>query len=183
MAKLDWFLDGHPAIDLVNTVRRRKIEPVDLIATPGELAGWLAAAGLCARPAEVTQAHLRKIARLREAVHALVSPDGHPEITEADIAVINRCARQYTEPVLALAADRVTVTVPTTDTATQAIATIARLAIALVAGRARGHVKICGATDCGIRFLDTSPKRNRQWCSMAVCGNRAKAQRHYSRNR
>ncbi len=34
---------------------------------------------------------------------------------------------------------------------------------------------------CGWLFLDTSRNRTRRWCSMESCGNRAKAQRHYSR--
>jgi predicted RNA-binding Zn ribbon-like protein len=34
----------------------------------------------------------------------------------------------------------------------------------------------CPATDCGWLFLD--PRGRRRWCTMAVCGNRAKARRH-----
>ena len=34
---------------------------------------------------------------------------------------------------------------------------------------------------CGWVFLDRSPARARRWCSMADCGNRAKAPRHYRR--
>jgi predicted RNA-binding Zn ribbon-like protein len=32
---------------------------------------------------------------------------------------------------------------------------------------------------CGFLFLDTSKNHSRRWCSMDVCGNRAKAKRHY----
>ena len=34
---------------------------------------------------------------------------------------------------------------------------------------------------CGWLFLDRSRSKARQWCSMADCGNRAKARRHYRR--
>jgi predicted RNA-binding Zn ribbon-like protein len=34
---------------------------------------------------------------------------------------------------------------------------------------------------CGWLFLDTSRNRSRRWCSMESCGNRAKANRHYTR--
>jgi predicted RNA-binding Zn ribbon-like protein len=34
----------------------------------------------------------------------------------------------------------------------------------------------CPGTDCGWLFLD--PRGRRRWCTMAVCGNRAKARRH-----
>ncbi|WP_245997945.1 CGNR zinc finger domain-containing protein [Nocardia pseudobrasiliensis] len=32
-------------------------------------------------------------------------------------------------------------------------------------------------------YLDPSPSGRRRWCSMATCGNRAKARRHYDRAR
>jgi|HigsolmetaAR201D_1030396.scaffolds.fasta_scaffold06259_1 predicted RNA-binding Zn ribbon-like protein len=41
----------------------------------------------------------------------------------------------------------------------------------------------CAGEGCSWLFLDTSRKRNRRWCSMEDCGNRAKAKRHYARQR
>ncbi len=41
------------------------------------------------------------------------------------------------------------------------------------------HLKACPGERCGWLFLDESPSGRRRWCSMAVCGNRAKAKRHY----
>ncbi|WP_433023369.1 CGNR zinc finger domain-containing protein [Kribbella sp. CA-294648] len=34
-----------------------------------------------------------------------------------------------------------------------------------------------------MHFYDSSRKANRRWCSMAGCGNRAKAARHYARSK
>ena len=45
-----------------------------------------------------------------------------------------------------------------------------------------GRVKICPADDCRWAFYDTSRNRSRQWCSMKVCGNRAKARAHRQRS-
>ena len=39
------------------------------------------------------------------------------------------------------------------------------------------------AAGCVLRFYDASRGGRRQWCSMAACGNRAKARRHYARAR
>jgi hypothetical protein len=44
-----------------------------------------------------------------------------------------------------------------------------------------GRVKICPADDCRWAFYDTSKNQSRQWCSMKVCGNRAKARNHRER--
>jgi predicted RNA-binding Zn ribbon-like protein len=47
----------------------------------------------------------------------------------------------------------------------------------------RPRIRECGGSECQWLFLDTSKNRSRQWCSMAACGNRAKARRHYQRRR
>jgi predicted RNA-binding Zn ribbon-like protein len=61
------------------------------------------------------------------------------------------------------------------DTAT------ARSALTLLAQPEPERLKIC--PNCQWLFLDRSRNRSRAWCDMAVCGNRAKAGRHYRRNR
>jgi predicted RNA-binding Zn ribbon-like protein len=43
------------------------------------------------------------------------------------------------------------------------------------------HVHACPGTGCGWLFLD--PQGRRRWCSMAACGNRAKARRFAARQR
>jgi len=43
------------------------------------------------------------------------------------------------------------------------------------------RMKIC--RNCGWLFIDRSKNRSRAWCDMAVCGNRAKASRHYRRRK
>lgn len=64
------------------------------------------------------------------------------------------------------------------DTVTGRIAVaVARLA---VEGRWE-RVKICPADDCRVAFYDESRNHSRQWCSMRVCGNRAKARAHRQR--
>lgn len=42
------------------------------------------------------------------------------------------------------------------------------------------RIKIC--PNCHWLYFDESRNRSRRWCDMRVCGNRAKAQRHYNRN-
>jgi len=43
----------------------------------------------------------------------------------------------------------------------------------------RPRLRVCAAADCDWTFLDRSARQNRVWCDMTVCGNRAKAARHY----
>ncbi|WP_343545821.1 CGNR zinc finger domain-containing protein [Sphingomonas paucimobilis] len=44
---------------------------------------------------------------------------------------------------------------------------------------AQSRLRLCAADNCDWTFLDRSRRQNRIWCDMSVCGNRAKASRHY----
>jgi len=39
------------------------------------------------------------------------------------------------------------------------------------------RLKACRSDTCQFAFIDTARNRSRQWCDMAVCGNREKARR------
>lgn len=45
------------------------------------------------------------------------------------------------------------------------------------------HVKTCEGEHCTLMFADHTRGRQRRWCSMAVCGNRAKQAAHRERTR
>ncbi|MFN2135815.1 MAG: CGNR zinc finger domain-containing protein [Candidatus Promineifilaceae bacterium] len=61
---------------------------------------------------------------------------------------------------------------------------VVRSAANLLTSDSLGRVRQC-ADDrgCGYLFVDMSRNRSRRWCSMESCGNRAKAQRHYERQK
>jgi predicted RNA-binding Zn ribbon-like protein len=44
------------------------------------------------------------------------------------------------------------------------------------------RLKACRSDTCQFAFIDTARNRSRQWCDMAVCGNREKARRFRSRH-
>ncbi len=43
-------------------------------------------------------------------------------------------------------------------------------------------IRSCAGSDCILMFLDRTKGHARRWCSMAVCGNRAKVEAHRARN-
>ena len=53
----------------------------------------------------------------------------------------------------------------------------------LLVGNQLARVRQCANPECGWLFLDNSKSGNRRWCSMSACGNRAKAHRHYLRQK
>jgi predicted RNA-binding Zn ribbon-like protein len=61
---------------------------------------------------------------------------------------------------------------------------LSRLLVAAADASADGswaRLKICAADDCAWAFYDTSKNRSRTWCSMQVCGNRAKTRTYRAR--
>lgn len=58
---------------------------------------------------------------------------------------------------------------------------VAQSIAALFAGVDRTKIRKC--SNCVLHFYDTSKKGTRQWCSMLVCGNRAKVARYAMRHR
>ncbi len=65
----------------------------------------------------------------------------------------------------------------------------ARLAVEVVLAWATaeeqlpGRLRPCANDECQLFLLDRSRANRARWCSMAVCGNREKARRHYERTR
>ena len=46
-----------------------------------------------------------------------------------------------------------------------------------------GRLRPCANDECELFLLDRSKPNNARWCSMATCGNKLKARRHYHRTR
>ena len=46
-----------------------------------------------------------------------------------------------------------------------------------------GRLRACANPECRLFLIDHSKPNSARWCSMAVCGNRMKARRHYQRSR
>ncbi|MDA3642486.1 CGNR zinc finger domain-containing protein [Saccharopolyspora indica] len=46
-----------------------------------------------------------------------------------------------------------------------------------------GRLRPCANEKCQLFLLDRSRANRARWCSMATCGNREKARRHYNRTR
>lgn len=65
-----------------------------------------------------------------------------------------------------------------------ALVPIARSAAEIIADpHASNAIRKCGNPECVLYFYDTSRVGTRRWCSMAVCGNRAKVAAHMKRLR
>jgi predicted RNA-binding Zn ribbon-like protein len=74
-------------------------------------------------------------------------------------------------------------TYPETDTPAWLPAWLAAADYLRLLSDTPGRIKSCARSGCVLHFLDTTKNGTRRWCSMAICGNRAKAARHYQRTK
>jgi predicted RNA-binding Zn ribbon-like protein len=65
----------------------------------------------------------------------------------------------------------------------RALMVIALSAAGVASSPLANRVRECANETCGWIFLDHSKNRSRRWCSMADCGNKAKARRFQARRR
>jgi predicted RNA-binding Zn ribbon-like protein len=181
-----YWLGGRPAIDLVNTLRERWRRRVETLVTPGDLGLWLVRAELVPTAPRVTRALLDEARELREAIdvcaQAVVARDPAPRAAVAHIDgwLVHACPRIV---VGQDGAPRMGAREPS-DATRAALATIGLDAARMLGidEQAR-RVRICASETCSARFYDRSPAARRRWCSMALCGNEAKARRHRARVR
>jgi len=183
---------GQLAIDFLNTLRIQGGRLSDDLAGPGELFAWLDSAGLldapgraaAARPLPVARILLGEAQRLRSDVASLV--EAHRSGTAPEPHVIHALNR-------ILAAGPTHVLLVSQDGRSSlgehevgaeplsALAPIARSAASLLVHAAPDRIRRCDDDRCGRWFLDTSKGGRRKWCSMSICGNRAKAARYRRR--
>jgi len=169
-------LTGEPlALDLLNTRWMSDGTLQDLLADVGGLAVWLDSTGLGGEYAPDSRT-LRNVRQAREALRAAV--DGSPEE-----------AAPLVDAVLAHGRVRLSMTpqgpVELAELSTPAWGPgwlAARNYLELLT-TAPDRIRSCAHESCVLHFFDTSRNGTRRWCSMATCGNRAKASRHYARTK
>ena len=164
---------GEPlALDLLNTVWMSGGEPVDFLVDSANVGRWLADNDLDA-PATATVGDA--LVETREAIRAMLT-DGSADAVAAVNAVLSRgaCRVHLDEDLGAVR------TVECDDPAWRP-AVLAAVDIVELLERHPGRIRRCEHPNCVLWFLDTSRNGTRRWHSMATCGNRAKAQRHYAR--
>lgn len=182
----EWIFDSvSPSVNFLNTLRDRYLGGRETVVTPEDFAAWLVAAGVADRPPEVSESRHAEALALRETIDAVLMSVGRREPPpEKAVRTLNEAATKAPRAVLQLRS--VPGALPESyrilpgDPASAALATLSADAIQRAAEGA--NVRECAAEDCSLRFVDLSPARNKQWCSMARCGNRVKSRKHYRRS-
>ena len=144
---------------------------------------WLREHGLLDGEA-LSEAELERLAGLRHALRELLLANNLGE--EAPAEALEALNREGADAALVL---RFGPDGPETaaDSRCSGLAAAVGRLLAIVAGAMRDgtwkRLKICPADDCRWAFYDHSRNHSGTWCSMGVCGNRAKARSYRERRR
>lgn len=151
----------------------------DLLASPDALARWLNRRGLLGDAGRsLSRADVRRAVAIREGLRSLargsaagLELDGLNEgAVGARVEVrFSRTGASFV-PGEGSPLDR-------------ALAIVLAIAARAMIDGSWSRLKICPGEDCGWAFYDHSRNQSGRWCSMAVCGGRAKARAHYRRRR
>jgi predicted RNA-binding Zn ribbon-like protein len=148
----------------------------DDLATVEGLTAWLAGEGLTGA---FDGGDRERIVAFREALRALLLANhGGPPDPEA-VATLDRAAP------LVVAFDRAgeATLVPAGAGADGVLARLAAIVARAQADGTWARMKACPNDRCRWAFYDRSRNRSRTWCTMRVCGNRAKARSYRARHR
>ena len=163
--------------DFVNT---RDVEAgTDRLSSATALADWLCEHGLLDDLARVTEGDRRTAVLLRESLRsALIS---HHDADEEPAAPdLDRLARDL--PLRLAFPSGGPRLEPTEGGVRGALAAVVAEVQRAVGDGSWPRLKVCPADECAWAFYDSSKNRSRTWCSMRVCGNRAKTRTFRARH-
>ncbi len=193
------YVGGNAALDFANSLRGRDdgVPRGDHLRTYEDLVAWGRGAGLidagqakrllaeaARRPREAAAAYASAIEQ-RETIYRIFIAIAHGKRpARGDLDVLNSALADALRR-LRLVAGRQGFGWEWDDAPAleRMLWPVLRAAADLLTSPSLKRVRECGGDHCGWLFLDETKNRSRRWCEMSVCGNRAKARRHYDRSR
>lgn len=187
-----FFVGGNRAVDFVNTLAANANGPVDLLESADSVAQWSLLSGLFneeqsrrlgeALRADPSRGALESVRELRSALHAILALAGTGK-DFADVAALrlNPILEKMPLSLRATSNERRLGVEFTASEGTGPVdefkGRVAQEALNLLVSADPNHIRKCANPACVLYFHDTTKNHRRLWCSMAACGNRAKASR------
>jgi predicted RNA-binding Zn ribbon-like protein len=163
----------------------------DKLDSPSSLDGWLGSSGLLVSeaPDGVTADDLALARELREALRGVLR--SHVRHADGQSSAAVAAVAAATARVAAIAAslktrfdvgaDGLIRLAPGGSGVRAPLADILLIAAMSAAEGTWERLKVCSADGCQWAFYDRSPTRNGCWCSMQICGSRAKSRAYRNR--
>ena len=195
-----FFIGDHPALDFLNSIASPKDVPVEWLRNGRDLVDWLEHANVM--PSEIAarfraskdQRALDGIAErtraFRDWLRRFVSRHLGKPLTPAaarELGPLNALlAGDTSYPVLEVAGGGQGLRLRRVrhwKSPDEILCPLAEAAADLICSVDFRLIRACDGSVCSLLFLDRTKAHGRRWCSMAVCGNRAKAAAHRARQR
>lgn len=185
------------AVEFANTLMWRGSAPAESLHTAGDVVAWLSANKAVqtgaidnltkwfdAHPANAA-AFLRDAIEIREVIYRLLHSVASSSVPSTDdLRRLNNALRDAAPRALLERTDGAYGwRIEAKPTAPGILAPVLWSAADVLVGPDSARVRECANHRCLWLFLDDSKNGSRRWCSMQMCGNRAKAQRHYQRQK
>ena len=148
----------------------------ETLTSPEALARWLSDRGLMPAGAASDQDDLRHAVALREALRGMIGANSGSAVYPIDVATLNEAA-SASKLRARFGSDGRARLEPDVSGVTGALGRIVAAAFAGMADEDWSRLKLCGSHTCRWAFFDRSRNHSSRWCTMAACGNRAKARR------
>lgn len=142
---------------------------------------WAREVRLLDSSVRVTAAAAARATELREALRALCLENNGGPVDHDAARVLDGVARRAGVRLRFVAGAQPELE-STVDGIDGVLGRIASLVAVAMADGTWPRLKACRAEDCLWAFYDRTRNRSRSWCSMAVCGNRAKARAYRARH-
>ncbi|MCX4388314.1 CGNR zinc finger domain-containing protein [Micromonospora peucetia] len=181
--------DAAPApLDRIEAFVNTRRDDGDDLGTPAQLAGWLRTRALVAAGTTATAGQLERARAVREGIRALIAENNAEPVSSPRPDGLDPAARRVLAELsreLPLVLD-VTIDPPRLVPATRtpvdaALAGLLAVVAEAVAAGTWHRLKACREPSCRWAYYDHSRNRRRTWCSMELCGNRAKARAAHHR--
>lgn len=146
------------------------------LTTPVALSAWLSGRGLLPEGSVPDEDDLRHAVALREALRGIIGANSGGAVYPVDVATLNEAA-SASKLRARFAPDGKARLEPDVAGVTGALGRIVAAAFTAMADEDWTRLKLCSSQTCRWAFFDRSRNHSSRWCTMASCGNRAKARR------
>jgi predicted RNA-binding Zn ribbon-like protein len=148
----------------------------ETLSTPEALTTWLSGHGLMPAGGASDQGDLRHAVALREALRGIIGANSGGAVYPVDVATLNEAA-SASKLRARFGSDGKARLEPDISGVTGALGRIVAAAFTAMADDDWTRLKLCSSQTCRWAFFDRSRNHSSRWCTMASCGNRAKARR------
>jgi predicted RNA-binding Zn ribbon-like protein len=154
----------------------------DQFADTDGLANWLLERDLIPAGTRVSEADLRRALAARDGLQALMFANNGAEFDREAVERLDGALRAP-GPLVQLGVDSPPDFVPSSRDVDGVLGLIGTIAAISQLDGSWIRLKACPGEDCGWAFYDHSRNQASSWCSMSVCGSRAKSRDYRRRKR